>query len=84
MKSITLHGIDDALEKKITAKSKELNLSQNKTVKKLLEDALSGSKRQKKIEEFTELFGKWTEEERRAFEERIADMNRVSDADWQS
>ena len=33
MKSITVHGIDDLLDKKISEKSKEYELSQNKTVK---------------------------------------------------
>ncbi|GAB6091700.1 hypothetical protein [Spirochaeta dissipatitropha] len=41
MKSITVHGIDDILESKLKEKSKEYKLSQNKTVKFLLEEALS-------------------------------------------
>ncbi len=40
MKSITIHGIDSNLDKKISEKSKEYGLSQNRTVKQILHDTL--------------------------------------------
>ena len=35
MKSITIHGIDATLDKKLSEKSEEFGLSQNRTVKKI-------------------------------------------------
>ena len=40
MKSITIHGIDPKLDKKIAEKSLEYGLSQNRTIKYLLQNAL--------------------------------------------
>ena len=40
MKSITIHGIDEPLEKLIKSRAREEGLSINKTLKKLLEQSL--------------------------------------------
>lgn len=45
MKSITIHGIDPALDKKIAEKSKEYGLSQNRTVKEILQKSLLGNRK---------------------------------------
>ena len=82
MKSITVHGIDDLLDKKISEKSKEFKLSQNKTVKKLLENSLSITKSQTKEQEFSDLFGKWSIQEKQEFDKRIEDFEKVNSADW--
>ncbi len=81
MKSITIHGIDDNLNRKIQKKSKELGLSQNKTVKTLLEDSLSDEKN-RRAEEFKDLFGTWSREDEEQFEKQIEDLERVDDEDW--
>lgn len=84
MKSITVHGIDDILEKKIIEKSKEFKLSQNRTVKKLLENSLSVKDKDAKRKEFLTHFGKWTLEEKNEFDERIKDLETVNELDWKS
>ena len=82
MKSITIHGIDAVLDKKISEKSKEFGLSQNRTVKTILQKSLIADKKASKKEMFSDLFGKWTESEKKAFEKRIADLEKVNELDW--
>jgi len=82
MKSITVHGIDDILDKKISEKSKEYKLSQNKTVKKLLENSLSTNETENKRQEFLTLFGKWTIQDKEEFEKQIEDLEKIHESDW--
>ena len=82
MKSITVHGITDILDKKIIEKSKEFRLSQNKTVNKILEGSLSITESQKRKEEFSDLFGQWSIQEKEKFDKRIADLEVIHDTDY--
>ena len=82
MKSITIHGIDAVLDKKLSEKSKEYGLSQNRTVKAILQKSLVEDKKAAKREMFSDLFGKWTENEKLSFEERISDLESVNESDW--
>jgi hypothetical protein len=82
MKSITIHGIDNDLDQKILEKSKEYGLSQNRTVKYILQNSLLSDKRTSKKEELSDLFGKWTKKETEEFDNRIKDLETVNDADW--
>ena len=56
MKSITLHGIDTDLDQKISIKSREYGLSQNKTVKLILQNTLQSDPRSNKRDNFSDLF----------------------------
>jgi hypothetical protein len=82
MKSITIHGIDQDLDSKISEKSNEYGLSQNRTVKKLLQKALQSDQRSLRCEMFSDLFGKWSAAEKSAFEKRISDFEAVDESDW--
>ncbi len=82
MKSITIHGIDDALDRKIAEKSKEYGLSQNRTVKTILQNSLLANQKASKREVFSDLFGKWTVKEKEEFENRIKDLEEVDESDW--
>jgi hypothetical protein len=82
MKSITIHGIDQDLESKISEKSEEYGLSQNRTVKKLLQKALQSDQRALRYEMFSGLFGKWSAAEKSAFEKRISDFEIIDESDW--
>ena len=82
MKSITIHGIDAVLDKKLSEKSKEYGLSQNRTVKAILQKSLVEDKKAAKRGMFADLFGKWTENEKMSFEERISDLESVNESDW--
>jgi hypothetical protein len=82
MKSITIHGIDSDLDKKISEKSKEYGLSQNRTVKYILQNTLLSDQKASKREKFSDLFGKWTNTEKVEFEESIKDLEKVNESDW--
>jgi hypothetical protein len=83
MKSITIHGIDKDLEKKIAEKSKEYGLSQNRTVKTILRDSLLSNPKATKREVFSDLVGKWTPKEKEEFENRIKELEEVDESDWE-
>jgi hypothetical protein len=82
MKSITVHSIGNILDKKISEKSKEFRLSQNETIKKLLESSLSITESQNRRKEFSDLFGQWSIQEKEEFDKRIADLEVIHEADW--
>ena len=82
MKALTIHGIDAVLDKKILEKSKEYGLSQNRTVKLILRNSLAADRTASRKEMFSDLFGKWTESEKKSFEDRISDLEKVNESDW--
>jgi hypothetical protein len=84
MKSITIHGVDDPLAKLIKSKALSEGLSINKTVKKLLEEALGVKplSRGRFRSDFQEFCGMWTESDLEEFEEKTKDLRIVHDEDW--
>ncbi len=83
MKSMTIHGIDSELEKKLAERSKQSGLSRNRFVKFILRKTLLSDRKAERREMFSDLFGKWTEFEKKDFEERIKELNRTDESDWQ-
>ena len=84
MKSITIHGIDDPLAELIQSRARSEGLSVNKTVKKLLEEAL-GVKPQsmgKYRSDFEEFCGIWSESDLNEFQEKTKDLRIIQDEDW--
>jgi hypothetical protein len=63
-KSITIHDLEDTLEKLIRERARSLNQSLDKTIKSLLKDSLgtesSVKRADKRRKEFMDLFGAWT------------------------
>jgi len=82
MKSITIHGIDTDLDKKIAEKAAEIGLSQNRTVKFILQSSLISDKKASKKESFSDLFGKWTNAQKEEFNKKISDLEIVNESDW--
>jgi hypothetical protein len=84
MKSITIHGLDDVLDKRIREKAKSQGLSLNKTIKKLLEKSLGLNQKKKKDhrEEFMELFGVWSENDLKEFNNAVSEFDQVEPGDW--
>ena len=85
MKSITIHGIDNPLAELIKSKAQSQGLSVNKTVKKILEEALGVkpqtiARRRKDFEEFS---GVWSDVELAEFQEKTKDLNSVDQGDWE-
>ena len=79
-KSITIHGLSSELNNKIQKKSKEFHLSQNKTVKKILEDSLFENNNNK--EEFSEFLGLWSELDLSEFNKRVKELRMINKEDW--
>ena len=82
-KSITIHGISKELDDKIHKKSKELHLSQNKTIKKMLEGYEDPDPIEVRKKEFAVFLGVWTKEEAAEFEKLVEDEERIDPEDWQ-
>lgn len=85
MKSITIHSLDDDLDRKIRSIASKEGQSLNKTIKKILRSAL-GLEAQDKLarrNEFKDLFGTWSDKDLREFQEGTADFSKIDPADWQ-
>ena len=85
MKSITIHGLDHQLDKLIRKRAKKHGLSLNKTMKNLLEESLGIKKLPDydHSEDFMDLFGTWSEEDKKKFDESISELEKIDEEDWQ-
>lgn len=85
MKSITIHGLDDILEKLIQKEAKKKGLSLNKTIKALLADSLGAenSVEMNHREDFQEFFGIWNENDVNKFNASVADLEKIDKEDWE-
>jgi len=84
MKSITIHGLDGPLDKRIREKARQMGLSLNKTIKKLLAESVGLQEPDQKDhrEDFLDLFGIWTKEEADQFNKSIQEMREIDLRDW--
>ena len=85
MKSLTLHAMDDQLAAQIKRRALELSISMNELAKHLLAEGL-GIKvptEPPHREAFACFCGSWSEEDAKAFDERVSDMEKVDREDWQ-
>ena len=84
MKSITIHGLDGPLDTLIREKARRQQLSLNKTIKLLLEESLGltgrGSKNHR--DEFIDLFGVWTTEDKSNFIAANKELNSIDPGEW--
>lgn len=83
MKSITIHGMDDELDRLIRERAADDGKSLNKTIKSLLEEALGVRPTRDHREEFMDLFGSWSTEDLRQFEQATEDLRQVDPGDWE-
>ena len=84
MKSITIHGIEEQLDREIRGKAKKQGLSLNRTIKQLLREHLGlTDKVIDRRDDFREFSGVWSEEEARAISQATADFERIDRGDWQ-
>jgi hypothetical protein len=84
MKSLTIHGIDDPLDQELKRKSRELGVSLNKTIKRLLADHLhiGTAKTADHRRDFADFCGVWTTRELKEFREKIKRTELVDPGDW--
>ena len=83
MKSITIHSMDDALDRRIREKATADNTSLNKTIKRLLEESLGLRGIRDHRAEFVDLFGTWSAADREEFDAATQDMGQVDPGDWE-
>ena len=85
MKSITIHGIDQPFANLIQSKARAEGLSVNKTVKKLLEEALGVKPRPKDSnrDHFEEFCGIWSKSDLIEFDEKTEEYRKIIPGDWQ-
>jgi len=84
MKSITIHGLTDQIDRLIRKRAKKHGLSLNKTIKKLLEESFGINKKQHSDhrEDFMDLFGIWDDAERKKFIARMKDFDVIDEKEW--
>lgn len=85
MKSLTIHGIDEVLDRKLKVLSRKENLSLNRTIKKILCDSFGVSgkaKRPDHSDDFSEFLGKWKKSEADEMKKSIEFSRKVNMEDW--
>ena len=82
MYTLTIDGIDDALESEINAQAEAFGLSRTEMVKKILSDVLLSGKIDKRRKIFAPFCGIWTEQDIIEFEEATKDFTTVNPEDW--
>ena len=84
MKSITIHQIDEDIDKKLNELAREKRMSLNKTIKFLLRKALnleSNSKENRK-KELSEFLGVWSKDDLNSFNKAVSEFEKISEEDW--
>ena len=83
MKSISVHGIEKEMERKIGERAKSEGKSVNKIVKELIAKAQGmGDQPSDNRALFEDLSGVWTEAQEREFLDSIADLETTDEEDW--
>ena len=80
MKSITIHGLDDELDRLIEERAAAEGKSLNMTIKTLLEEALGVRPSRNHRQEFMDLFGRWSEADRQQFLQATEDLRQTDPA----
>lgn len=86
MRTITLRKLPRELEDRVEAKARELGLSLNKTVIRLLEEHLmpgpKGPLRGRRYGDLDHLAGTWSREEGASFDEALAEQRQIDPESW--
>lgn len=82
MKSITIHDLDETMDKLIRQRAQAQETSLNKTIKELLRNSLGISKKQLKKNRFDKFYGIWSKKEGEEFEKAIRDFEKIDKEDW--
>ncbi len=79
MKSITIHDLDAFLDAKIKERANKEGISINKAIKKILGEVLIDQKNIKSdhSDDFKDLFGIWSDNERREFFENTRQFETI-------
>ena len=81
MCTLTIDGIDDALEYEINAKAEAYGLNRAETVKKILADVLLFDKIDERRKMLAPFCGIWTDKDAAEFEEATKDLETIDPGD---
>jgi len=83
-KSITIHGLDDRISRRIEEKAKAEGRSLNRTIKILIEEAIEPkiSVAATRRGTFSEFLGVWKRHEAEEFAAATADLRRIDKEEW--
>lgn len=81
MRSITIHGIDPVLDRRLSSVAKECGKSKNLVVKDMLASALGLPIQGRYADDYREFCGLWTQKEAEEFESAVADNAVVDSSD---
>lgn len=83
-KSITIHGLDDKISRRIEEKAKAVGRSLNRTIKMLIEEAIEPKVNVAATRRgtFSEFLGVWKRHEAEEFAATTADLRRTDKEDW--
>jgi hypothetical protein len=83
MKTMSIHGVDRAMTRKIREKSAAYGLSANRTIKKILADSLGlGEKKPGRNRDFDDLCGALSAAAASELEISLLEMNAVDKEAW--
>ncbi len=87
MSQITLRNIDPELLKKIKEMAQKENTSMDKLITRILKQAVQSGKKkaipgQNRYDDLDELFGVWSDEEAKTFEEALKLQRKVDEELW--
>jgi hypothetical protein len=82
-RSVTIHGLDESVYELLKDRARAQGQSLNKTTTGLLHQALGvQAGKADHRSDFLDLFGTWTPEHRREFEQAAADLRPIDPRDW--
>lgn len=82
MPSITIHAITPELDLRLSQEAKKRRYSKNALVKELLSQALGLPVDGQYADDYRQFCGRWTVEEKAAFDAAQAGNSQVDPADW--
>ncbi len=82
MSSITIHNLDDDLEKVIREKAELQHTSLNKIIKNVLREAFGLDNKEEKKSDFSDISGTWTDEEAEEFERNTKGFDTIDPGVW--
>ncbi|NJN83440.1 MAG: hypothetical protein HC802_14910 [Caldilineaceae bacterium] len=86
MKQLTIRGVSDELHLTISQESKRLNMSLNRYVLSLLEEAAgvgNGGGQQAEYHDLDEMAGTWSQEDADEFARHLAAQRTIDEGLWQ-
>jgi len=83
LSSITIHNLDEDLEKMIKKKAEKEHLSLNKTIKLLLKKSLGlENNTVNHKNDFIDIFKSWSNEDLINFKQKTKDLDEINPEDW--